>query len=172
MNVLIVHYSFTGTCRRIGEALQARFGWAAGEITDAVPGRGNWRCVLDSLLRRRPSIRYAGPAIRSFDTVVLVAPIWVYRLAGPMRAFVTEHRGELPSVVLVTAMGGRGAPNALAEVTDILGRPPALFLPLTTREVEDGSFVERLEGFRGDIAPAGNRPRTPHREAIISTRDA
>ena len=172
MNVLIVHYSFTGTSRRVGEALHARFGWPEGEIADAVPGRGNWRCVLDSLLKRRPPIRYAGPPIPSFDLVILVAPIWVYRLAGPMRTFVTEHRVEFPRVALITVMGGRGAPNALAEVTDILSRPPALFLPLTAREVDDGSFIARLEAFPGEASGKSEVPLTPHRPAFVSSRDA
>lgn len=52
------------------------------------------RRVLDSLLRRRPGIRYQGPDPADFRAVVLVSPIWMYRLAGPMRSFVVDgpHR--------------------------------------------------------------------------------
>lgn len=169
MSALVVHYSYTGTCGRVAEALRTRFGFEGGEIQDARPGRGTWRCVLDSLLKRKPPIRYAGPAPDAFDLVVLVAPIWAYRLAGPMRAFLAERRGSLPQVVLITVMGGKGAARALGEVTEILGRPPAAYLPMVAREVEDGSFVERLERFRGDAA---GEPPGSYRPAFVSTRDA
>lgn len=172
MNALVVHYSFTGTCRRVGEALRTRFDWPSGEILDARPGRGTWRCVLDSLLRRRPPIRYAGPAPEGFDMVVLVAPIWAYRLAGPMRAFVAEHRAGLRRVALVTVMGGKGAPNALSEVTRLLGRPPAMFLPLTAAEVDDGSFTRRLASFGGDPGAEPDPVQASHRPAFLSSHEA
>jgi len=32
-----------------------------------VPGRAPWRCVLDSLRRRKPPIRYTGPALGAIE---------------------------------------------------------------------------------------------------------
>ena len=62
MKVLAVSYSYTG---RAEASLGTRrsLGWAEGEITDHAPGARNWRCILDSLLRRKPRIRYTGPAL-------------------------------------------------------------------------------------------------------------
>ncbi len=62
--VLVVVYSHTGTSRRLSEQLCNQLGWQLAEIVEERPRRGIpgiWRCVLDSLLQRRPAIRYDGP---------------------------------------------------------------------------------------------------------------
>jgi len=145
--ILIVHYSYTGISRQIATTLSSLLSWPGAEIADAKPERTQWRCVLDSLLRRRPPIRYDGPPPNQFDAVVLVAPIWVFRLAGPMRSFVAQYRDQLPKVAVITAMGGRGAPNAVAEIGALLGRSPMLSTAFLQRELEDGSCAARLRAF-------------------------
>jgi len=152
--VLVISYSHTGTSRQLATTLARLQGWASAEIEDGRPGRSDWRCVLDSLLRRHPPIRYAGPAPEGFDAVVLVAPIWVYRLAGPMRSFVRQYRDRLPAVAVVSAMGGRGAPNAVAEIGQLLGRSPILSTAFLAHEVEDGSCAARLRAFSEAVGKA------------------
>lgn len=76
---------------------QQQQSWPVGAVLELRPRAGAWgtlRCVLDSLLRRRPSVRYLGPPIEEFDSVILVAPIWLGRLAGPMRG-----RTSAPSIL-------------------------------------------------------------------------
>ena len=148
--VLVVVYSYTGASRRVAELLRGQQGWPIADITDAVPRHGPFsglRCVLDSLLRRRPAIRYEGPFLQDFGTVVLVAPIWARRLAGPMRSFLASRHDHLRDVALISVMGGSGAPNAVAEVGRLLGRSPLLSTAFTTAEVDDGSFATRLQAF-------------------------
>lgn len=141
--VLVVCYSYTGTARRAAELLCSHHGWALGEVRDPAP-RGTLRCVLDSLLRRRPAIRYEGPAPHGFDTVVLVAPIWMYRLAAPMRSFVAHHRDQLPRVAVLVTMNAGGATNAFTEVAHLLGHWPVACAGFLQREIEDGSGTTRL----------------------------
>jgi hypothetical protein len=148
--VLVVIYSYTGTSRRVAQLLRDGQGWEVAEIAEVRPrsgALGNMRCLLDSLFRRCPAIRYDGPLPRGFDTVVLVSPVWGQQLAGPMRSFVTRRRDHLPDVAVVSVMGGSGAPNAIAEIGRIIGRAPILSIALTTREVQDGSCAERLQRF-------------------------
>jgi hypothetical protein len=76
--VLVIFYSYTGTARRWTHLLCAQQQWASAEILDQSPRggvHGTWRCVLDSLLRRRPEFRDQGPR-GGFDAVVRVAPVW------------------------------------------------------------------------------------------------
>lgn len=149
-NVLVIVYSYTGTSRRVGELLCSQQGWRLAELTDARPrsgALGTWRCMLDSFFRRQPAIRYDGPPPGDFDAVVLVSPIWMLRLAGPMRSFVARQRERLPDVAVLSVMGGQGAPNAAAEIGTLLGRAPVLSASVTMREVDDGSCAARLEAF-------------------------
>lgn len=163
-NILVVVYSFTGTSRQVAELLSGQQGWQVAHIVDAQPRRGllgNVRCVLDSLLRRRPEIRYDGPPPSAFDAVVLVSPIWMLQLAGPMRSFLAFQAHQLPSVAVLSVMGGRGASNAAAEVGAILGREPILSASVTMREVEDGSCAARLQAFGTAIGSAA------HSQAVV-----
>lgn len=159
-NILVVCYSFTGVSRRAAQLLCSHHGWPLAEITD-VGTRGNWRCVLDSLLRRRPEIRYQGPAPEGFGTVVLVAPIWMYRLAGPMRSFVAREKAALRRVAVVCTMGGGGASNGIGEVAQLLGHGAVVqAAAFTAREIEDGSGTARLLDF-GDALQRGATSSPP-----------
>jgi flavodoxin len=172
--ILVVVYSYTGTCRRLADLLCDQQGWPMAEITDAQPRRGalgTWRCLLDSWLRREPPIHYTGLPPDGFDAVVLIAPIWAYRLAGPMRSFVASRRTSLADVAVAPVMGGSGAPNAIAEVGTLIGRAPILSTAFTAREVEDGSCAARLRAF-GDGVRTAKGADAATRPAIWSPQTA
>lgn len=157
--ILVVCYSYTGTARRVAELLSSHHGWPLGEVTDARPRAGVTglvRCLLDSLLRRRPLIRYRGPDPGDYRTVVLVAPIWAYHLAGPMRSFIAENADQVRRVAVICTMGSEGASNAFAEVARLLGRAPVASASFLQREVDDGSCTGRLLVF-GDALQPGSR---------------
>jgi hypothetical protein len=149
--ILVVVYSYTGTSRTVAQRLAGERSWPLGEVVDAKPRHGSMRCVLDSLFRRRPEIRYQGPDPARFDGVVLVAPIWVERLAAPMRSFVAERASTLPEVAVVSVMGSKGAPNAVAEISRLLGRRPILEAAFKSRDVHDGSAAAAIARFARDF---------------------
>ena len=160
---LIVFYSNTGTSRRVADLLASKFKWPCGEISETrsrTGAAGMLRCVMDSLLKRHPAIRYEGPDTRGFETVVLVAPIWLAELAGPMRSFVREHARGLKRVAVISVMGGQGATNAFAEIDRILGRPPILSTSFTARVVDDGSYSSALEVFGNAVRDSAMKNET------------
>ena len=83
-----------------------------------------------------------------------------------MRSFVAMHRAQLPAVPVVSVMESRGAPRAVAEIGQLIGRSPVLGTAFTTREVDDGSFATRLQAF-GD-AVLHSRASPPVRPSIWS----
>lgn len=170
-SVLVVVYSYTGTSLGAAKLMCSQQNWTLASIEETRSRSGawgSWRCLLDSFLHRRPPIRYNGPPPSDFDTVVLVSPIWALRLAGPMRSFVAFERARLPDVAVVSVMGGRGAPNAAAEIADILGRAPIMTTAVTAREVEDGSCAARLQAF-GTAVQSAQDSRAVIRPTILST---
>ena len=147
---LAIAYSHTGTSRRLAQLLVAQQQWTLAEVREARRRSGvlgTWRCLLDSFFHHCPQIRYDGPNPSEFDAVVLVSPIWTYRLAGPTCSFVASQRASLRDVAVISVMGESGAPNAVAEVSRRIGRPPLMNAAFWTREVEDGSCAGRLQAF-------------------------
>lgn len=148
--VLVVFYSYTGVGRQLAELLCAQLGWERGEILETRSRAGltgTLRCVADTLLHRRPAIRYEGPDPAGCDAVVLVSPVWSYGLAGPMRSFVTRYAAGLKRYAVISTMGTAGAANAFAEIERLLGHAPLIATAFTGREVEDGSCAIRLQAF-------------------------
>jgi menaquinone-dependent protoporphyrinogen IX oxidase len=165
--VLVVYYSHTGTARHLAQMLARMQEWPRGEVVD-VDARhgafGRWRCIVDSMLRRRPQIRYKGPAPAEHDAVVLVSPIWAWRMASPMRSFVIGHRDALRDVALVSVMDKSGAENAEAELAHLLGRKPVMTVAFLSHEVRDGTCAARLQAFAGALRAAEDRAvaHAPH----------
>lgn len=147
---LVVFYSHTDMSRRVARLLCSQFGWAIGEVSDQHPRVGTggiFRCVLDSLLLVRPEIRYDGPDPKDFDSVVCVVPIWLSRMAAPMRTFIEAQATRMRRVAVISVMDRHGSSCAAVEADRLLGYAPALSASFTTREVADGSYAPRLEAF-------------------------
>lgn len=174
MSKLIVCYSHTGTSRRVAELLASQFQWPRGEVREVrsrAGAAGILRCVADSLFRRHPAIRYEGPDPRDFEMVVLIAPIWLSRLAGPMRSFVSDRAPTLKQVAVISVMGGHGAANAFSEIGQILGHPPVVSTSFTASEVDDGSYSSELEVFGNAVRDCTKRDEAV-RPADLSPRVA
>lgn len=170
--ILVVYYSYTGVSRRAAQLLASHHGWPLGEVKELKPRagwRGGVRCVLDSLLRRRPPVSYDGPPPGNFRTVVLVSPIWMYQMAGPMRSFVDQNAMRIHRVAQVTTLNAGGASNAIREVARMLLRPPILTAEFTSREIEDGSGTARLLAF-GDalVAKPARKPSPAPATAVAA----
>lgn len=165
--ILVVCYSHTGISRRAAQLLCSHHGWPLGEVVDVEP-RDTWRCVLDSLLSRRPQVRYQGPDPADFRTVVLVSPIWMYRLAGPMRSFIASHKDALNRVAVIQTMNAAGASNAFGEIARMLGHGLIDAIALNTREIEDGSGTARLLAFGDALQPGSAATQPAHHPAWTS----
>ncbi|MCI5068233.1 flavodoxin, partial [Acidovorax sp.] len=123
-SILVVFYSYTGVSRRAAQLIAAHYDWPMGEIRDArlrAGFLGGLRCLLDSLFRRRPAIRYEGPDPAGFRTVILISPIWAYRMAGPMRSFLAERGARIRRFAQVTLMNAVGSSQAVVEAQQLIG---------------------------------------------------
>jgi flavodoxin len=149
-SILVVFYSYTGVSRRAAQLIAAHYDWPMGEIRDARPRAGfvgGLRCLLDSLFRRRPAIRYEGPDPAGFRTVILISPIWAYRMAGPMRSFLAERGARIRRFAQVTLMNAVGSSQAVAEAQQLIGHPAVLTVEFLSREFEDGTGTAHLLRF-------------------------
>ena len=158
-NVLISYYSRTGTTRQAAQQLQQLTGWSIGEVRDVRPRaglRGDLRCVVESLLARSAPHAYEGPEVARFDRLVVLTPIWVGRLASPMRAFLRllyANGATRPTceISLVCVMSRRGAFNAADEVATIVGSAPMPVLALREADVLSGNILAPLQSLADTV---------------------
>jgi len=171
---LVIVYSYTGTGRILARELCEQQAWPLGEVLELRPRAGDGgriRCVLDSLLRRHPDVRYLGPPLRDFDLVVLIAPIWLRRLAGPMRSFVANYADSLPDIAVLSVMGASDSPSAAAEIAGLAERTPMLDASFTAQEVLGNACAARLHSF-AEALRAKRRAASPVRAEAVASQAA
>jgi flavodoxin len=173
----IVYYSRTGTVRQVAEAVAARSGWPLAEVADAKSRAGilgDLRCVIDNLLQRKVEFRYSGPALDRCEHVVVLAPVWMGRLAAPMRSFLAASVSTPPLPARVSAicvMAARGGFQAEAEIARLTGRKPAPALVLFERDVLSGEAAAEIDDFVHALPFANSRPAHAEWQAWLSPRE-
>jgi len=151
-DVLVVFHSRSGHCRMIAESLSRKRGWSLGEVVYLRGAQSYGRCARDALFRSEPETRYKGPNPWGFEVVVLVSPIWCWRLCPPMRSFLHSMHGKLSNVAVVSCMGGSGAANALAEIERVVHRKAVASLALRQDQVESGRHTAPMQAFADAVA--------------------
>lgn len=172
---LIVYYSRTGTAKQVAETLAAYTGWRQAEVRDEKPRAGLYgdlRCVLDILLHRTPAYRYEGPVPSDCAHVVVVAPVWLGRLAAPMRKFLLDHAPFSGTVSAVCVMASRGGFRAEDDIAFLTGKTPAPALVLKQRDVLSGAAAEPLAAFAAALRARQTTPAPIVRPVWISPREA
>ncbi|WP_454720829.1 MULTISPECIES: flavodoxin family protein [Cupriavidus] len=171
----IVYYSRTGTARQVAEDLAALTGWPLAEVSD-VESRaglaGDLRCVIDNLLLRRVAYRYAGPAPADCRRLVIVAPVWIGKLASPMRSFLRECAPLACETSVICVMSRQGAFNAAEEIARLGRTPPSPVLALRQSDVVTGTVQQSLRTFADQVEAAAGGQRGAQRPAWISPNEA
>ncbi len=157
--ILVISYSNTGASRRLAQMLCNQQGWPMAEISEVKPRcglSGQLSCLLDSWLRRRPSIFYTGPPPNEYDAVVLVAPVWAWRLAGPVRSFLKLMSEQLPDLALISVTPSIEIFDVIAELASLTGSSPVLSTTFTPDEINNESCWARLRIFGKETEAAAH----------------
>lgn len=171
---LIVYYSRTGTARQVAEALAARLGWRVAEIADVTSRAGMFgdlRCVIDNLFQRAPAYRYNGPEPSECGHVIVLAPVWMGRLAAPMRAFLAANAPSWPAdagVSAICVMSSRGGYQAMKEIAALTATTPAPALVLLQRDVLSGTAAADIDRFVQALRAAETGSTEVQRPAWLS----
>jgi hypothetical protein len=108
---LVIYYSLTGNNRIVAAELGNAFGCERLELTSMRERTGFWKvnCVIDQLFDRDD---LPGPVkldASQYNPIIIACPIWIHRLASPMRTFLDHKRLASKDVyVVVTHQGNYG----------------------------------------------------------------
>lgn len=150
MQTVIVVYSRTGNTLKVAKALAGTLGAEIAEIRcqrNYDGAIGFLRGVVDSVMRREPSIGVAQIVAQPHDLMVIAGPIWTGRAAAPLMAFLAG-RPKLPGrVALLLTHGGSNPAKALAEVETLVGGPLAARLALKEADIKGDRYSAPLADF-------------------------
>ncbi len=122
---LVVYFSRMGYGRRLAYERAERTGAAVYEIRAAERTEGTlgfWWCGRYGMHRWDMPIEPVTVDLAVYDHVTVCAPIWVFHLAAPVRAFCRQAAGKIKEVdyILVHHQNSRYE-NAAAEMDALLG---------------------------------------------------
>lgn len=147
---LLVYYSRSGYTASLAKEIAGMTGWDVDEVRDVRSRVGAWgfvRSLFDVLLSRRPAIEPAAKKPESYDLVVLAAPVWMKKLAAPMRSYIVGHKGQFKALAFFCSFGGSGADNATQQVAALAGLPLKAALAVTDVEIDKADYRVKLDDF-------------------------
>lgn len=123
---LVVYFSRMGYTKKLAYEAAEQSGASLYEVvaTEHTQGTsGFWWCGRFGMHRWDMPIQPVSIDLSGFDQVTVCAPIWVFTLCAPMRAFCRAARGKIKSAdyILVHFQRGLTYPNAVREMDALLG---------------------------------------------------
>jgi flavodoxin len=161
--VLVVCYSRSGRTRSLARQIAEQCGADFEEIELAGRRRGliGWlRCALEALTGRVPKIRASRRPPSNYDTVVVGTPVWGWRMASPVRAYLQRHRGQVRRVACFCTYGRLGAGRVPEDLARLCGRHAAATLALSAAELSGRRYWGKVSRFVR-IVRSGQRQRRP-----------
>lgn len=150
MKILVVYYSLTGTTRTVAQAIAQELDADIEEIRCARYQPGFWgfvRAAYDSWRDRLPAIEDAKRAASAHNLVVIGGPMWAFRVATPIRAYLRKEAGRFPEVAFFLTRGNAPAENAFREMQALAGQQPTSILVCAANDVKAGLFKPAVTSF-------------------------
>ena len=147
----LIYYSLTGNTRIVAAELGSAFGCERLELTSLRERTGFWKvnCVFDQLFDRDD---LPGPVTldaSQYNPIIIACPIWIHRLASPMRTFLNHRRLAGKDVyVIVTHQGNYGDKDEQAVRQFLTAQDMHLkgYGALLTRGRTEAEIVDETKG--------------------------
>lgn len=131
MKTVLVSYSLTGNNDALAASIAAELG--ADHVRIVEPRvRTIGMIALDRLLGRTPKVSPAVDRTDGYDLVLFVGPVWMGRVAAPLRANLRHLRRSAERYAFVSVSGGANGPNlgVAGDLSKRTKRAPAAVIDL------------------------------------------
>lgn len=153
-HTLIAYYSMSGHTRSLANEIRSATGAELEEIQEPRARRGFggvMRALFDAVARRTPPILAAHHDPADYELLVIGGPVWVGRMASPVRSYAQRYGIRASHVAFFCTEGGRGADTAFADLEKLCRKPAdatlvvdADHLPVVEHAATLSSFASRL----------------------------
>jgi menaquinone-dependent protoporphyrinogen IX oxidase len=157
MKTLVVYYSLSGTTRTVAQAIAQELDADVDEIRCARYQPGFWGFVKaghDSWRDRLPVIEEPMLPASAYDLVLVGGPMWAFRAATPVRAYLRKEARELPNTAFFLTHGGAPADKAFREMQVLAARAPISTLVVREQDVKAGRFTSAVASFAAALRVA------------------
>jgi len=154
MKTLILFYSRTGITKKIAENLTNSLGADMEEVFDTVNRSGVFgymRAGKDAISKKLTIIKPLIHNLSDYDLIIIGTPVWVGLMATPIRTIITEQKDKIKQVALFCTQGATNTQGALADMTKLLEKQIVATLEISTKEVVNNNFTEKLNKFVSEI---------------------
>jgi len=124
MKTLVVYYSKTGTTKKVAQAVIEKK-----------------NCDYDELQydEKAKTVNHVfNPS--DYEHIVLLAPVWAFALAEPMKKYLAVHKSNIKRYDLIVTCGSFGLRGCIKNCLTSIGRPPENALKFKSKDVKRGDF--------------------------------
>ena len=136
MKTLIVYYSHTANNEKLALELQRLLDCNILKIEE-INKRTGLTILLDLVFGRMPAVRFSPSDLIKYDHIVFVAPIWVGKIATPLKTFLFNEKSNILEYSFITLCGGSQSQKEKIkrELSGIVHREPQRVVELRINDL-------------------------------------
>ncbi|WP_407381252.1 flavodoxin family protein [Methanobrevibacter sp.] len=150
MSVLVAYYSRTDITKKVAEEIAGRLNADTEEIVSTVKYDGKIgyaRAGKDAMTVKIIELGDLKYDPSDYDTVYLGVPVWAGKAANPVISYIKQNEGKFNNVKFFVTAGANGFESSFKQMEEFVGKAPLKTLAITTKEVKNGEFKEKLDSF-------------------------
>jgi len=151
IKTLVVYFSRSGQTAKVAELVAHHLNAETKEEITEIQGRrgpvGYLRSAWEGLVGSSPIISPPIVDPNDYQVVILACPVWMGRMASPMRTYLIKMENHLPKVGLLVTEGGSGGHRVLMQMRELTRKTPLAELVLTEDEIAKASHITKVKLF-------------------------
>jgi hypothetical protein len=125
VKTLAVCYSKTGTTKIVADAVVKKLS-----------------CDLDELqFDEKTQTMQSSLNPADYDRVIILAPVWAFMLATPMKLYLKKYGKDIKAYALVVTCGMFGLRGCVSNCKKTIGKPPEYAVKLKDKAVRRGEYA-------------------------------
>jgi flavodoxin len=150
MKILVVYYSRSGNTKKIADALATKLPADKKRVKDYKKRSGTIEmlCTLYQVLLAKPShIKRLKVDMSQYDLIILGTPVWMMRLASPMRALINSEKYSLKKIAFFCTENSSGGTGVFRSMEELCEKRPIATLEITQADITHFDDSKKLSSF-------------------------
>ena len=150
MKPLIIYYSRTKTTKKVAESISSQLNCDIEEIIDLKSRKGPIGYIIagkEAMRKELPKIKVPTNNPQQYDITIIGTPVWGWTISSPIRTYLTRNKDNFKKVAFFCTQGSSGAESTFKEMEKISRKKPLATLKLTTIEVKNNDYDDKINKF-------------------------